>query len=139
MFSGGVNITGSLQWSLYKQTAKGPIMMAKLPASTLSLDWNNFNELYIDDFAAIRAKFPNGDPFTTGRHTSPTGYVDGAASWISPDSSIPPAVEIHVGEPLPNSSFFPEFQVSEMGRGGGQLTLLHLAVDCQWHSSLTTP
>ena len=123
IFSGGVNITGTLKWTVYKQTPKGPIMMAKLPASTLSLDWNNFNELYIDDFAAIRAKYPNGDPFTTGRHTDPTGYVEGADSWIPPDKSIPSAVEIHVSEPLPNSTFFPEFQVSKTGAEHGRTSL----------------
>ena len=113
IFSAGVSLTSLLQWSLYKTTPAGPIMQAKVPAG-VDVAWEHFNELYMDDGAAVRAKFPNGDPFKTGRHTNPTGYVNGAAKWFGPDRSIPPALEIHVGQPTPNSTFFPDFQVSQL-------------------------
>ena len=74
----------------------------------------------MDDWRAIRAKYPNGDPFTTSRVTEPTGYVDGAASWVGPDRSIPPSVEIHVSQPVPDYSvYFPQFQLGLEG------TVLH--------------
>ena len=57
-----------------------------------------------------------GDPFTTGRHTSPvTGYMYGADHYIGPDKSIPPALEIHVSQPTPNSTIFPQFQIGLEG------------------------
>ena len=70
---------------------------------------------YIDDWRAIRAKYPNGDPFIYSRITQPTGYVNGAASWIAHDPSIPPATEIHVSNPLPPSSFFTGFELGVEG------------------------
>ena len=113
VFSAGLPLTG-LQWTTHAKTAAGTIMKAQLPDS-VDASWDHFNELYVDGNAAIRAKFPNGDPFTTGRHTNPTGYVEGADSWIAPDSSIPPAAEIHVSQPAPNSSYFPQFQIGVEG------------------------
>ena len=114
VFSGGVDLSSSLQWSQYKTVPAGTIMQAKLPAS-VDVAWEHFNELYIDGSAAIRAKYPNGDPFTTGRSTNPTGYMDGADKWIGPDKTIPPAVEIHVATPAPNSTYFPGFQIGLEG------------------------
>ena len=114
VFSGGVDLSSSLQWSEYKKVPAGTIMQAKLPPS-VDVAWEHFNELYIDGNAAIRAKYPNGDPFTTGRSTEPTGYMSGAASWIGPDKSISPALEIHVSRPEPNSTIFPQFQIALEG------------------------
>ena len=113
VFSGGVALTG-LQWSAWKSTAAGTIMRAPLPANVVA-DWDHFNELFIDGARAVRAKFPNGDPFLTSKLTSPTGYVSGAASWIGPDPAIVPATEIHVSEPVPNSRYFPQFQIGVEG------------------------
>ena len=110
--SAGVRL--DLQWSTYRTTRAGTIMQAKLPAG-LALDWDHFNELYVEDGRAIRAKFPNGDPFHTSKLTSPTGYVSGAASWIGPDPHIPAATEIHVSEPEPESKYFPQFQIALEG------------------------
>ena len=112
VFSGGVQL--DLQWSTYRTTPVGTIMQAKLPASMV-VDWDHFNELFIDDWRAIRAKFPNGDPFLTSKLTSPTGYVSGAASWVGPDPHIPPATEIHVSVPAPESKYFPQFQIGLEG------------------------
>ena len=112
VFSGGVPL--DLQWSVHEKMAAGTVMKARIPDS-VAVDWDNFNELYIDEWRAVRAKFPNGDPFLTSRLTQPTGYVDGAASWVGPDASIPPAVEIHVSDPLPRSTYFTQYQLGLEG------------------------
>ena len=59
VFSGGVDLTSSLKWSAYRKVQAGTIMMAKLPDS-VDVAWDHFNELYVDGFAAVRAKYPNG-------------------------------------------------------------------------------
>ena len=112
-FSGGVAL--DLSWSVHAKTEAGTIMKARLPDG-VAVDWDHFNELYIDEWRAVRAKFPNGDPFLYSRVTQPTGYVDGAASWLAPDSTIPPATEIHVSQPVPRSQeYFPQFQIGVEG------------------------
>ena len=112
VFSGGVPL--ELHWSVHQQTAAGTVMKASIPAG-VAVDWDHFNELYIDDWRAVRAKYPNGDPFVYSRVTQPTGYVDGADSWVAPDSSIIPATEIHVSDPMPRSEYFPQFQIALEG------------------------
>ena len=108
----------SLHWQVYQNTEVGTIMQTKLPPS-IAADWPHLivlNELFVDDWRAVRAKYPNGDPFTTSRVTEPTGYVDGAASWIAPDRSMEPAVEIHVSQPVPDYTvYFPQFQLGLEG------------------------
>ena len=37
-----------------------------------------FNQLFIDGRRAVRARYPNGNPETTGLHTDPTGYFSAA-------------------------------------------------------------
>ena len=112
VFSGGVPL--DVQWSVHQKTAAGTIMKATIPDS-VAVNWDNFNELYIDNWRAIRAKYPNGDPFLYSRLTQPTGYVDGAQSWITPDPAIVPATEIHVSDPMPRSKYFPQFQIGLEG------------------------
>jgi len=80
VLSGGVEL-GPLNWTVWKSTAAGDIMQATLPPS-IAIDGDQFNELYIDGVAAVRAKYPNGNqlisaapaPLSTAvqlRHRSP--------------------------------------------------------------------
>ncbi|XP_028405678.1 uncharacterized protein LOC114528250 [Dendronephthya gigantea] len=69
-----------------------------------------FNSLFIDGRRAVRARFPNGNPETTGIHTTPTGYVTKALSWL-PAKPSPPAVEIQIKNPYRSHNQFPIFQL----------------------------
>lgn len=73
-----------------------------------------FNSLFINGRRAVRARFPNGNPETTGIHTTPTGYVTKALSWL-PSKPSPPAVEIQIKNPFRDHNQFPIFQ---LGIGG---------------------
>ena len=73
-----------------------------------------FNSLFINGRRAVRARFPNGNPETTGIHTTPTGYVDKALQWL-PAKSSPPAVDILIQHPFRPHNQFPIFQ---LGIGG---------------------
>ena len=75
---------------------------------------NNFTSLFIDGRRAVRARYPGGNPETTGLHTNPTGYVPSAVKWLPPTPK-PPATEIHISEPELSNTHFPEFQI---GIGG---------------------
>ena len=73
-----------------------------------------FNTLFIDGRRAIRARYPDGNPETMGLHTTPTGYVSKAESWLRPEKK-PAAKEIHIQSPVRNGTHFPEFAI---GIGG---------------------
>ena len=75
---------------------------------------NTFTTLFVNDRRAIRARYPDGNPETMGLHTSPTGYVSGAESWLPPQEK-PAAEEIHIQSPIRNGTHFPEFS---LGIGG---------------------
>ena len=75
---------------------------------------NTFTTLFINDRRTIRARYPDGNPETMGLHTSPTGYVSGAESWLPPQEK-PAAEEIHIQSPIRNGTHFPEFS---LGIGG---------------------
>ena len=75
---------------------------------------NTFTTLFINDHRANRARYPDGNPETMGLHTSPTGYVSGAESWLPPQEK-PAAEEIHIQSPIRNDTHFPEFS---LGIGG---------------------
>ena len=75
---------------------------------------NIFTSLFINGRRAVRARYPGGNPETTGLHTNPTGYVPSAVKWLPPTPK-PPATEIHISEPELNHTHFPEFQI---GIGG---------------------
>ena len=75
---------------------------------------NTFTSLFINGRRAVRARYPGGNPETTGLHTNPTGYVSSAVKWLPPTPK-PPATEIHIAEPQLNNTHFPEFQI---GIGG---------------------
>ena len=73
-----------------------------------------FNTLFINGRRSIRARYPDGNPETMGLHTTPTGYVSKAESWLPP-KEMPPAKEIHIESPIRNGTHFPQF---EIGIGG---------------------
>ena len=73
-----------------------------------------FNTLFINGRRSIRARYPDGNPETMGLHTTPTGYVSKAVSWLPPEKK-PAAKEIHIQSPARNGTHFPEF---EIGIGG---------------------
>ena len=73
-----------------------------------------FNSLFINGRRAVRARFPNGNPETTGIHTTPTGYVNEAIKWL-PAKASPPAVDILINNPYRAHTRFPIFQ---LGIGG---------------------
>lgn len=63
LFSGGLDLS-ELEWSTYA----GPILQAQLPAGACTAA-SCFNEMYLAGRRAIRARFPNGNPETTGLWT----------------------------------------------------------------------
>ena len=75
---------------------------------------NNFTSLFINNRRAVRARYPNGNPETTGLHTNPTGYVPSAVKWLSP-STKEPGKEVLISEPNRTGSYFINFQI---GVGG---------------------
>ena len=72
-----------------------------------------FNELFINGRRAVRARYPNGNPETTGLHTDPTGYFPAANHWyhVLPD----PGIAFVVNNPNRNGTHFPYFSVGEGG------------------------
>ena len=75
---------------------------------------NVFTSLFINGRRAVRARYPDGNPETTGLYTNNTGYVSKADGWLAPQK-YPPAVEINIEAPQRNGTHFPLFQV---GLGG---------------------
>eukprot|EP00731_Ephydatia_muelleri_P028718 Em0020g362a len=73
-----------------------------------------FNSFFINGRRAVRARYPDGNPETTGLHTNPTGYVSRAVRYI-PRPPPPPATEIRIESPVRSGTHFPTFQV---GIGG---------------------
>lgn len=101
------------KWQLYTNTSAGPIYFTQLPDDLL-LDWGHFNELYIDNNRAIRAKYPNGDPSTHGLYSDDSGFIQTADSWLPP-KDYSTATKIYVSEPNRSPSYFPDYQI---GIGG---------------------
>lgn len=62
----------------------------------------------------VRARFPNGNPETTGLHTLPSGYVPSAVKWLPPKKSEA-AEEIHINNPHRERTPFSTYYV---GVGG---------------------
>ena len=83
-------------------------------ADLSSQDPKTFNSLFINGRRSIRARYPDGNPETMGLHTTPTGYVSKAVSWLPPAKTAP-AEEIHIQSPARNGTRFPEFGI---GVGG---------------------
>ncbi|CAF0854612.1 unnamed protein product [Adineta steineri] len=110
ILSGGTLL--ELKWSVHAKTLNGgTIMKAQIP---LSINLDQFNELYIDNKRAIVAKYPNGDPATQGLYAKDPGFSYDSQSWISPVHN--PSIEIHIQEPYRNGTVFPNYQ---LGVGGG--------------------
>ena len=112
--SGGIRLE-SLQWTVYANTSAGAIMSADL--SHLSINdysFNHLNELYISTVTggplvrAIRAKYPNSDPSTSGLWTTPSGWIQSAESWINAERRKPTAT-ILVSSPQRNGTNFPQY------------------------------
>ena len=102
-------------WTPVQQSGHYSGKKMRLYSADLSdQDPNNFNTLFINGRRAIRARYPDGNPETMGLHTTPTGYVSKAVSWLPP-AKKPPAEEIHIQSPARNRSHFPEFGI---GVGG---------------------
>ena len=105
VLSGGTLL--DLQWSIHSRTSTNrTIMKAQIP---LSVDLDQFNELYIDDRRAIVAKYPNGDPSTHGLYTKDSGFSNDSNSWIRSFSS--PGAEIHVLSPNRSGTKFPNYHL----------------------------
>jgi hypothetical protein len=102
-------------WEPYPQS--GHYSGKKLRIYSADLSAQNpkpFNTLFINGRRSIRARYPDGNPETMGLHTTPTGYVSKAQSWVRP-KEMPPAKEIHIESPIRNGTHFPQF---EIGIGG---------------------
>eukprot|EP01137_Pigoraptor_chileana_P011890 Opistho-2@63489 len=82
-------------------------------ANVASHNCGQFETLFVDGRRAVRARYPNANPETSGLHTTPTGYIPTAKSWLPPVKS-PPAIEIHIDN-LSRRNLFSTFSV---GIGG---------------------
>ena len=81
-----------------------------MSADLSSQNPNNFTSLFLKGRRAVRARYPDGNPETTGLHTNPTGYVPKADSWLPP-APQGDALEIHLESPIRNGTRFPQFQL----------------------------
>ena len=72
-----------------------------------------FDQLFIKGRRAVRARYPNGNPETTGIHTNPSGYFLKADKWYS-NKPIPGTL-IELQNPNREGTFFPYFSI---GIGG---------------------
>jgi len=72
-----------------------------------------FNQLFIDGHRAVRARYPNGNPETTGLHTDPTGYFSTADHWYNKPTVA--GTSFVVENPNRDGTHFPYFSV---GVGG---------------------
>ena len=102
-----------LTWQTHRQTAAGAVMKAVIP-DDVALSLSTVNELYTDGVAAVRAKYPNGNPYYHGLYSTPTGYIDSAASWLPPRPT-PNATLLRIDTPSRNHTIF---QYYELGIGG---------------------
>ena len=106
----------SLTWSKSDSfaAASGDVYVADLPAGTVE-----FDQLFVDGKREIRAKYPNGDPETTGLHTANTGYIS-AGEWSSKRSPHPTTqsstVDLTSAKSMREAPSCPTFK---MGFGGG--------------------
>ena len=105
--SGGVEL--ALTWT---KAADG-IFVAELPNGT-----PEFDQLFVGGRREIRARYPNGDPETTGLHTLDTGYIS-EGSWGSKRVPTPAKKESTVTLTSPKSMRqAPSFPVFGMGFDG---------------------
>eukprot|EP01137_Pigoraptor_chileana_P024016 Opistho-2@91291 len=110
----GSCVLGKLAWRKVasppaKHVGDGAIYVADVS----SHNCGQFDTLFVNGRRAVRARYPNGNPETTGLHTNPTGYISQAKSWL-PQNTYPAATEIHIDNPS-RRNHFPTFAV---GIGG---------------------
>lgn len=110
LISGGRTLT-NLTWTTVNTTQN--IISTQLPSDIL-LSSNALNQMWVNGKRQIRARYPNGDPEVQGLHTTPTGYVNGAKSWIPPKTNIPKATEVVVTS-LNREGYFPQYQMGISG------------------------
>ena len=72
-----------------------------------------FNQLFIEGRRAVRARYPNGNPETTGLHTDPTGYFSAVDHWYHTPPT--PGTSFVVDNPNRNGTHFPYFSLGEGG------------------------
>jgi len=72
-----------------------------------------FGQLFINGRRAVRARYPDGNPETTGLHTNPTGYFADVGKW---HAKLPVAgTPLVIDNPIRNGTHFPYFS---LGVGG---------------------
>jgi len=74
-----------------------------------------FDQLFVDGRREIRAKYPNGDPETTGLFTANSGYVSGG-NWKSESPKVPKSTTVHYTSPqsMRQAPTFPSFKVRRL-------------------------
>eukprot|EP00662_Eupelagonemidae_sp_cell21_P023862 gene23862-43345_t len=112
--SGGAPL--SPQWRPHDTTAGRNIWVADLSAAGLA----DVPGLRLNGERVVRARHPNADPERQGLHTTPTGWVPAAESWLPGVAAGPPAtppIEVLVREPNRSASYavYPYYTV---GIGG---------------------
>jgi len=115
IISGGVSLPPApvLSWS--PMPSNSNIFVANLSSLFQSgALFETPRSLFVGGKRAIRARYPNGNPETSGLYTNPTGYVSKARTWLPPVSPSSPAQEIHIVSPN-RTGHFPTFQ---LGIGG---------------------
>ena len=108
-----------LRYGGYAYTISSPDCVSGKKILIMSADLssqnpNNFTSLFLNGRRAVRARYPDGNPETTGLYTNPTGYVPKADSWLPP-APHGAASEIHIQSPIRDGTYFPSF---ELGIGG---------------------
>jgi hypothetical protein len=108
-----------LRYGGYANTISSPDCVSGKKILIMSADLssqnpNNFTSLFLNGRRAVRARYPDGNPETTGLYTNPTGYVPKADSWLPP-APHGAASEIHIQSPIRDGTYFPSF---ELGIGG---------------------
>ena len=83
-------------------------------ADLSSQDPTPFTTLFLNGRRAVRARYPDGNPETTGLHTNPTGYVSSAVKWLPPASKSG-ASTIDLDAPQRNGTHFPQFHINYGG------------------------
>ena len=72
-----------------------------------------FSQLFIGGRRAVRARYPNGNPETTGLHTDPTGYFSTADKWYNKPPNV--GITYVIEDPNRNGTHFPYFSLGEGG------------------------
>ena len=108
-----VTLSGGVPLSVDWQPWRNGSYYSSLAASTIpALDRWHFNELYVNNQRAVRAKFPNGDPAIHGLYDK-TGWSSSAKAWSAP-KQYPPSTDIHISSPSREGVF----KTYQMGVGG---------------------